>query len=309
MPWKKGNRFHPVSEQDASPEILSIYAEIQAKLGVRHINVLFQVYASYPGFLGLHWKLFRPVVESGEFFKIADRLRADAYTRAHNYFEIANLRPQLDALHFSESARLELGSIVDLFVYNDPLLLLITAAQQQAFDGAIGTGRSATLPPAPANFDTRPVLIDEESAEIDVRHVFDEIRQLYKFPVVSHDFRALARFPDFLRIYWEFLRPLLASPLYQECQYGIHESAWTLARELPGTLEMTLEQMIAVGMSEVDVASVVRLTQAFTRGLSSSLLNISIAKIGIEGGNQVGPILKEQLQHLAAANSVPNQAA
>ena len=52
--------------------------------------------------------------------------------------------------------------------------------------------------------------------------------------------------------------------------------------------------MTAAGMGEDDVASVVRLTQAFTRSLSSSLLNISIAKIGIEGGNHVQTVAKEK---------------
>jgi hypothetical protein len=311
MPWKKGNRLRAVSEQDASPEVYSVYAEIMQKLGVPRVNVLFQVYASYPGFLELHWKLFGPIVESGEFFQLAERLRADAYTRAHNYFVIANLRPQLDALHFTEGAKQELAGLIDLFAYNDPLLLLISAAQQQAFDGVIGTGHLALLPPTPGYFEKRPVLLEEESTEPDVRRVFEEFRQVYGLSMVSQDFRALARWPDFLRVYWELLQPLLASPLYRECQFGIHESAWTLARELPGTLELTLDQMTAAGMSEDDVASVVRLTQAFTRSLSSSLLNISIAKIGIEGGNHVQTVAKEKerVHSSVAGGSTPNQAA
>jgi hypothetical protein len=309
MPWKKGNRFHAVSQEAASPEIASIYAEIQSILGIRHVDILFQVYASYPGFLALHWKLFRPVLESGEFFQLADRLRADAYTRAHNYFEITNLCPRLDALHFSDDSKRELAGTIDLFVYNDPLLLLISAAQEQAFDGVIGTNHSALLPPTPTTFDSRPVLVEEESAEPDLRRVFEDMKQRSGLPAVSNDFRALARFPDFLRIYWDFLQPLLASPLYREFRFGIHESASALARELPGNIELTLEQMIAAGMSDEDVASIVRITETFARVLSSSLLNIVVAKISIEGGNQVAPAQKEQLHHSLVGNSTPNQAA
>jgi hypothetical protein len=309
MPWKKGNRLHAVSEPNAQPEIRAIYADIRQKLGIPHVHLIFQVYAAYPGFLALHWKLFGPIVDSGEFFHLAERLRADAYTRAHNYFEIVNLSPRLDALHFSDGLKQEMTDVIELFVYSDPLLLLISAAQQQAFDGAIGTGRPAMLPPVPGRFTTQPVFVDEQSAEPDTRRIFEEIRQASGLPTVSHDFQALARFPDFLRIYWDFLQPLLASPLYRECQHGIHESAWTLARELPGTIELTLEQMTAAGMQEDDVASIVRITQAFTRGLSGSLLNIVVAKISTEGGNQVESIDKEQITPVIARESTPNRAA
>jgi hypothetical protein len=309
MPWKKGNRLRAVSERDAPPDIEALYREIRQKLGVPHVNVLFQVYAAYPGFLALHWNMFRPIVESGEYFRVADRLRADAYTRAHNYFEISSLRPQLEALQFSEDAKADLGGVIELFLYNDPLLLLILAAQQQAFDGSVGSGCSALLPPTPNRFETAPVLVDENSAEANVRVVFEQIRHVHGVPVLSQDFRALARFPDFLRIFWESLQPLLASPVYRVCQSGITESAWSLARELPGTIEMTPEQLTAAGMSEDNIASVVRLTQAFTRGLSSSLLNISIAKIGIEGGNQIEAVRKGRATSVTAREKMPNQAA
>jgi hypothetical protein len=309
MPWKKGNRLHAIGEQDASPEVYSVYAEINRKLGIPRVSALFQVYASYPGFLSLHWKMFQPIVESGEFFRLAERLQADAFTRAHNYFEISNLCPQLDALHFSEGAKQELHRLVDLFAYSDPLLLLICAAQQQAFDGVVGSGKLAQLPPTPDHFEERPVLLDEESTEPDVRRVFDEFKRTYGLPMVSQDFRALARWPDFLGMYWNFLQPLLTSPLYRECQFRIQESAWSLTRELPGTLEMTLEQMMSAGMTEDDIASVVRLTQAFTRSLSSSLLNISIAKIAIEGGNHMESFERKDVPSSILEDSSPNRAA
>ena len=104
-------------------------------------------------------------------------------------------------------------------------------------------------------------------------------------PVVISDLRALACWPDFLRAYWGLLHPLLLSPLYQECQFGIAETAWTLARELPGPFELTTAQMTEAGMKEDDITSIVRLTQAFSQGFCAALLNIALAKVGFEGGN------------------------
>ena len=308
MPWKKGNRLHAVSERDAPPHTRAIYEEIRQCLGVPFVSLLFQVYASYPGFLAAHWEMIRPVVASGEFFRLGERLRADAYTRAHNYFEIVNFCPELESLRFSDGAKQELNRAVDLFVYVDPLLLLIAACQQQAFDGVVGSGRPPAIPRQSGRFDIRPILVDDDSAEPGPRRTFDEIRQTTGLPFVTQELRALARWPDFLSAYWSFLQPLLSSPIYNECSFGIQESAWSLVKELPGSMEMPLDHMTAAGMSEDDIASVVRLTQAFTRGLSGSLLNISIAKIGIEGGNKVELSPREE-QPEFEEESTPNRAA
>ncbi len=308
MPWKKGNRLHAVSEHDAPPQTRAIYDEIRQSLGVPFVSLLFQVYASYPGFLSAHWKIVRPIVESGEFFQLAERLRADAYTRAHNYFEIVNFCPELEGLHFSDGAKQELNRVVDLFVYVDPILLLIAACQQQAFDGLVGSGRPSAMPKKSSRFEINPILVDDDSAEPGPRRMFDEIRQTTGLPFVTQELRALARWPHFLSVYWNFLQPLLTSPIYNECSFGIQESAWSLTKELPGNMEMPLDHMTAAGMSEDDIASVVRLTQAFTRGLSGSLLNVSIAKIGIEGGNKV-ELSPRNEQPAFEEESTPNQAA
>jgi hypothetical protein len=284
MPWKMGNRLRLVREQDASPDIRAIFEEIKQTIGLPYIPIIYQAYASLPLFLVAHWERFRPVISSRNFFELGDRLRADAYTRAHNYFDIPDLCEQVQELRFSSGAKEELTETFEQFYYADPLLLLISAAQQQAFEGPTGSATVSSLPVHP-EFKTKPVFVDDESASPQVSKIFEETKKSLGLPVVISDVRALARWPGFLHSYWKLLEPLLASPLYQECQFGGLETAWAHARELPGPFELTVSQMTDAGMREDDIASVVRLTQAFTRGLSGSVLNISIAKIGLEGGN------------------------
>lgn len=284
MPWKIGNRLRLVREHEASPEIRTIFEEIKRSLGLPYVPIIYQAYARLPLFLAAHWQRFQPVINSRNFFDVADRLRADAYTRAHNYFDIPDLCERVQDMSFSSGTKEELTETIEQFYYVDPILLLISAAQQQAFEGATGVSTPAS-PPVHSEFKTKPVFVDDESASPEVSKVFEESKKSLGLPAVMSDFRALARWPDFLRSYWKLLEPFLASPLYQECQYGGLETAWALARELPGPFELTVSQMTDAGMHEDDIASVVRLTQAFTRGLSGSVLNISIAKIGLEGGN------------------------
>jgi hypothetical protein len=109
-------------------------------------------------------------------------------------------------------------------------MLLIVAAQQQAFDGNVGTNAPPLTPANPRQFARKPIFVDDTSAGPDEHRIFDEVKRAFGVPVVPNDIRALARWPGFLVAYWQVLQPLFASPIYQECQYGIRESAWNLAR-------------------------------------------------------------------------------
>lgn len=306
MPWKKGNKVQLVREQDAPPEVAAIYNETKDAFGLKYVSAVHQAYAGFPHFLALHWDRVQRVVSSRAFFQLADRLRADAYTRAHNYFEIPDLCARIQALSFSSGAKNELSDVIEQFFYADPLLLLVTVAQQQAFEGPVGSATDPSGAVFHPEFERKPILVTDESASPEISKVFEEMKRDYGIPTVISDFRGLARWPDFLRAYWKLLHPLLTSPLYQECQYGIRESAWSLAKELPGPFELTVAQMTEAGMTEDNIASVVRLTDAFTRGFSGMTLNMAIAKIGLEGGNQqrVGEAEKEE-----RPSSSPTQAA
>lgn len=285
MSWKKGNRLPLVRESEAQGRVQQIYQEIKQALGVPHVNVVFQAYATYPVFFEMHWNAIRPAVLTRLFFDIAERLRADAYTRMHNYFSIPDLCARTRDMQFSSGAQHELADVIDLFHYNNSLLLLITSAQMQAFDGPIGeAGNNGERVQHPV-FSTKPILIDEQQAPAPTKKLFDDIKRVMSMPVVNTDYRAFARWPDFLTSYWHVAKPVRESPIYQQSQFAVRESAWQLARELPGPIELTISQLSEAGMTDDDIASVVRMTELFTRSLSAQVLDVAIAKIGIEGGN------------------------
>lgn len=285
MSWKKGNRLPQVTEAQAEGRTREIYEEVKQALGLPHVNVMCQVYGGFPQFLNLHWETFKPVVETRRFFELAERLRADAYTRMHNYFAIPNLGEALNELHFSEGASKELTDVIDLFQYSNPLLLLLATAQMQSFEGAIGDSSAAREQAAHPVFGLRPILIHEETAPAHVKKIYEEIKRTFSMPVVSMDCRAMARWPDFLRAYSDALKNVVDSPLYHQCQNGIRETAWALTRELPGPIELSVSTLEETGVDESDISSIVRISDMFVHGLSSLTLNISMAKIGLEGGN------------------------
>src|SRR5512132_3797541 len=51
------------------------------------------------------------------------------------------------------------------------------------------------------------VVVQEADASAPVRECFDEITATLGFPVVNVIFRAFAKYPRFLRLGWDFLKP------------------------------------------------------------------------------------------------------
>jgi len=286
MPWRKGNKLKVVREAEAEGRTADIYREIKSALGVPHVNVVFQAYAVYPEFLARFWEACRPLVATQEFFDLAERIGAEAYTRMHNYFAVPDLCSGVAREGLSADARQDLTSIAELFHYNNPLLLLLVSAQMQAFETSVGRSGQATQPADPPVFSGTPALIEEDEAAPAIRRIYDDIKRTFGLPIVNTDYRAFARWPDFLETYWPVLKNIAQSPVYQESQQGIHESAWNLARELPVPFDLSASKLIDDGMDDDHVSDVFRITELFVHVLSGLVLNVAVAKIGLEGGTQ-----------------------
>ena len=127
-----------------------MFAEVKAALGMPYVSLLYKAYAAYPKFLDLHWQAFKPVVETQEFFDLAGRLRAEAYTRMHNYFRLPDLCAQLTEESFSPGAQHELTRLIETLHASNPPVLLLAAAALQAFDKPIGRERKIHPAQAPS---------------------------------------------------------------------------------------------------------------------------------------------------------------
>lgn len=287
VPWKKGNRLRVVAEDQADESAREVLRDVKRVLGIPILHLFYPALAAYPAFLKLHWELLRPIATSQEFFCCAERLRADSYTRAHNYFRIKNLWDGAPIQGIEPAARQEVTAALEFFHYKDPLILLLFCLQMQALESTAGQPGSLT-PAAEIKVPvTAPDLVPEDTAPLAVRKRYEEIRRLSELPYVSPEFQALARWPEALNVYWQFLQQVMQSPLYHECLYSVRTTAWALAAELPGPLELSLDQLAEAGLTPEDIASIARIFELFVKNLSGMLLNVSLAKIGFEGGNEL----------------------
>jgi hypothetical protein len=301
MPTKRP-KFVLVREPDAGGRVREIFEEAKEKLGLPLVPLLYKAYAAYPEFLELHWRAFKPFVERQQFWDLAERLRADAYTRMHNYFRVPNLCEQVEDASLSVGARHELTELVELLQVANPPALLLAAAQLEAFDHKLGwaaTSEKSSEKAQPRPQHQRPVVVEEEIARAPTKKIYADMKRVLELPVLNVDYRALARFPDFLAAYWNALKPLAQSPVYGECRESVSYFAIKLAKEPPVPIELTVEQLQDSEVKDDDVAAIVRITQELVQMLSGLVLNMAVAKIGLEGGN--GNAQKEHPEPIQAA--------
>jgi hypothetical protein len=282
---EKRGRLKLVREREAEGRTREIFDELKQALGIPFTPVVYQALAAYPSFLDLHWQEFAPVLATEQFFQLGERLRGEAYTRMHNYFQIGDLCEPLTEMSFSEGAKHQLGEVIDLFNYVNPLLLVIVSAQLLAFEQPIGQKKNGQIGRVEhPHFIDRPLLIEEETAPVPVKRIYQEIKRALNLPVVNTDYRAFARWPDFLREYWKALRPIVQAPSYREQQRALCESSEAMVKELEVPIDFSVDKMQQSGFADREIESILRTTQTFQNVLSSLVLNVAAAKIGFEGG-------------------------
>lgn len=286
MAWRRQKRLQFVSEAQSEGRTREIYHEIKQALGIPQVHPYFQALAAHPRLLELYWAAAKPVIESQEFFGVARRLGADAYTRVHNYFRIPDLGSAMRKAGLTDAAMQELTTVVELYHYTNAPLLLLVAEQMLAFDGSCTPHGTCTQPADHPVFSELPISVEEHAAPAPTRRIYEEMKHLLGCSFVPADYCALARWPDFLHAYWSALRPIARSPLYQQSQHGIRQTALSLVDELPATPQLTLLTLEENGVDEEGVTYAVHVTERFLQLLSSQIMNVALARIGLDGGNE-----------------------
>lgn len=285
MGWKKGQAVRLLPLSDATGRVLEIYRDVQHVLGVPHISSFIQYLGTTPRFLDHFWTTVRPIAQSEAFFSCAHRLRAGSYTRVHTYFAVPDLKCELARQKFSLGACQELKDCINFFCYSVPMTLLLSAFLSEAFEGPAGSAaapRTLAPPPKPHR---HIVMIDEENAIPSVKNIFADIRATTGADVVHTVYRAFARWPDFLQDYWTSIKPIIVSELFQHCDNSMREEARQIVKELPGPIEFDASDLAGLGMNPTEASSLINITDMFVHSLSTAMLNVSIARIALEGGS------------------------
>jgi hypothetical protein len=285
MGWKKGQAVLLLPPTEATGRVLEIYRDVQFAFGVPHVSSFFQFLGTQPRFLDRFWTAVRPIVQTEAFFACSHRLRADAYTRVHNYFHIPDLKSEVARLQFSLGAREELKDCINFFCYSVPMTMMLASLLSKSFEGPAGSPSIPRTSAPCAKTHRRIVLVDEDSAGPIVKSIFADIRFATGADVIHTVYRGFARWPDFLTSYWAAVKPIAVSDLFQHCESALLEDALQIVAELPGPIEFTSSDLAGLGLTESDSTSLIRITEMFVHSLAAALLNVSVARIAMEGGS------------------------
>jgi hypothetical protein len=286
MRSRRGSRLKLVNEAEASPPIRAIFDEVRHDLGVPVIPILYQAYAAIPKFLELHWQALRPALSTRDFFRMGERLAAEAYTRAQSYFAVPDLRGLRKSDIDGNPEIVSLLGVLDYYQYVDPLLVLITAAQMQAFDGAVGTVKEQVENSLPRSMAQAPELAAYELGTARLQRIWDRRRRALDLAFIPDEHRAAAMWPGIYQQCWFALNELVASPLYADCQYRIGESAWGLVRDLPVAFETDVSRLVEAGLTGEEISAVARVNEALFGAFTAMLLDVTFMRIACEGGSQ-----------------------
>ncbi len=299
-------RLVPLSQ--ASGQVLEVYCDTQQILGVPHISSFLQFLGGYPRFIDHFWRVVRPIVQSKAFFSCSARLRANAYTRVHTYIQVPSL--ELDYQQFAPGAGEELKECVDLFSDSLPMSLLLASFLSESFEGPAGSNNIlSTLALAPKRHRLLE-MVDEESAPPAVKAIYADIRSATSADVLHNVYRAFGRWPSFLQGYWRLARPIVISDLFRYCESSVEKDAVTIVSELPGPVEFSSTDLAELGMNQSEAGSLTRGTDMFVHSLTAALLNVSLARIAMEGGSVRRNSIEETKQPAAAlVDKVPYEQA
>jgi hypothetical protein len=102
-----------------------------------------------------------------------------------------------------------------------------------------------------------------------------------ELPFVNSDYKAMARWPSYLRLAWEALKPRLAEPEYVRARQRLHTRAVQLIDHLPFPFAVDRGAAMALGMTAAEIEELARTAALFQWLLSGLILNVTYFRAGL----------------------------
>ncbi|HEY2933973.1 MAG TPA: halocarboxylic acid dehydrogenase DehI family protein [Acidobacteriota bacterium] len=279
--WKE------VSEREATGEIAEIFRDIRRTLRVPLVNLLYRVWASEKGLLPLLWNVSRPNLQTIDFEGKADGLRSEAIENLAYDVSVPDQASRLAGLKLGAPDIARLRSELNVFHYVNFKLLLHCAMLKRAlgFLGCRGTGQPLGFiePGIPAEAPHQIELVDEQPSDPELKALFEDIRQKLKLNRINTDYRALGKWPQYLRMAWNDLRSYHDSPYFELHQKKLRSYASDFVSGLPYTVKISSQAARRAGVNRGELEKRV---DPFFNLLPGLILNIAFMKIALDGVEQ-----------------------
>jgi hypothetical protein len=272
----------PVPEHRADAGLKPIYQDLKATFGVPWIGVITQAVAHYRPFFIEAWRQFQPSARTHYFESRCDAIRLSAWEQTGSSFDVPPLTTRLQQIGYSEAEIGQIRTVLDIFDYGNPKYLVLATAIQQGLcedrclGGGAAIGKWDHLPRSPIyQIDPIPAMIEEHHALGGLQTVYADIKATLGLPFVNSDYKAMGRWPSYLLLAWQDLKPSIDSEHYVRIRQGIHERALATAEGLPHRYLVDKERAIAVGLTEEEVVELMRVITLFQWLLSGLIINVT----------------------------------
>jgi hypothetical protein len=285
----------PIPEHRADEELSRTYRDLKVTLGVPWVGVITQALAHYRPFFLEAWRQFRPTAQSRYFERICDEIRLLAWEQMSSAFTFAPQRKRLEALGYSDREISQIAATLDLFDYGNPKYLVLATAVTVSLvdDRALGTAPTTDprdfLPRAPiSQSEPIPVMIEQHHAGADLRALYDDIKAHVELPFVNSDYKAMARWPSYLKLTWDEWKARIADPAYTRARQQIHAFAVDAVDHAPHGYRMNRAACAASGMSNAEIDELTRTISLFQWLLSGLILNVTGFKLALGEDSAAG---------------------
>jgi hypothetical protein len=118
-------------------------------------------------------------------------------------------------------------------------------------------------------------MVEEHHALGGLRDTYEDIKSTLSLPFVNSDYKAMGRWPSYLALSWQDLKPVVDSESYVSIRQELHDQAMAVADGLPYRYMVDKARAIAVGMPENEVFELMQVITLFQWLLSGLVLNVT----------------------------------
>lgn len=281
----------PVPEHRADASLSVTYQDVKSVLGVPWVGVVLQALAHYRTFFDQAWTQLRPSMAAHFTERVGTDLRLLCWQQMRDRLTIPDqATPLREKLGYAEREIEEIRALLDVFDYGNPKYFLIATVLDQAFAGEQPIGASRPdpveeLPRSPVQSVGTATMLEEHHVGADVGAVYADIKATLGLPFVNSDYKAMARWPSYLALAWEALKPNVDSEPYQQARQALQDACVLAAHEIPHRYELHRGAMGEVGLGPSQLDELVEVTRLFQWLLSGLMLNVTFFKVALHGGN------------------------
>ncbi|HET7657271.1 MAG TPA: halocarboxylic acid dehydrogenase DehI family protein [Bacillales bacterium] len=262
-------RPYEIPERNINEEnstLYSVYADIENVLKAPIVCSMFRVLGHYEKFMQIGWQQMRRNLLTFEGKRAAEALQ---------FPQISPSIPKTEWSRYYEKSTIErIRSTIHAFHFIHPKLLLTITAWVESLAGRSneGTGHvKGTIHTGILPEFSRVELIKVSEAPLPIRALLDDIaEQLHDFGP-SDLARALAHYPQFLRLSWRSMRGYVGTKDYEFLKSKLLGEAIRLTKTLPFRVEVDLSKLKEV-YSPAELAGLMGILANYQRSLPERII-------------------------------------